>query len=185
MSDDIIDLSAYRTKRALRGPSFERPPKARPSGDGADPEGTLDFRTQRLLPRWKVVDPARLPRVGMEFQVKFGRHPYLGVYCRSSRVNGRSFYVTHHGRRTRYLLVEWMILDGETSFSLDTGAVRAALELEPLGLDPDTPDKGESERIDTTWDAVASCDGSVTPEAGHPVELERLRGYLLGYDLEE
>lgn len=89
--DNIIDLEAYRAERARR--------------DDA-PEPPLDF-SKRLLAPWRVVAMPVRPRAGMQLRVRYGRHPALGENHTVSRVNGRSFYVSHGGRRTRRSLFAW------------------------------------------------------------------------------
>jgi len=136
---------------------------------GSGPEGDEDWDDARLTPagREALGVPPRPPR-GFRAALEQAIEALFRVRLPTGAIGSGATLPT-------------LILDDDTGFTLDTGTVRAALEVEPLGLDPDTPDQDEAERLETTWGAVAAR----MREAGHPVELELLRGYLIVYDLEE
>jgi hypothetical protein len=53
------------------------------------------------------VRPPPAPVKGMRFFVQTGSHWSMGDNYTIGQVNGRSFYVYHHGGKERFLLVEW------------------------------------------------------------------------------
>lgn len=55
----------------------------------------------------KPIDPPPKPVRGQKFWVQTGTHWSIGVSYSVSQVNGRSFYVSSHGRVARRLLCEW------------------------------------------------------------------------------
>jgi predicted nucleic acid-binding Zn finger protein len=85
------------------------------------------------LPR---IDPPSAPARGMALWVVWGSRYGMGERYSISRVSSRSFFVSHRGRRSRHLLVEWSAWLAERfaegSVFIDGQELRRPAQLPPL-----------------------------------------------------
>jgi len=98
----------------------------------------------------KPIDPPPKPVRGQKFWVQTGTHWSMGENYTVCTVNSRSFYVSHHGRRDRFLLVEW------THWLVQRfaeGLVR--LEWQPVQPPPTLPNPGAQPMADIQIDIRA------------------------------